>query len=44
VDALIGLVLGSGASSVAVILAMVGVGQQGWPAVLLIEPAIWTYP
>jgi cation/acetate symporter len=44
VGALIGLVLGGGASSVAVVLAMVGVGQQGWPAVLLGEPAIWTVP
>ena len=23
---------------------MVGVGQHGWPAVLLDEPAIWTAP
>jgi cation/acetate symporter len=44
VGALIGLVLGGGAASVAVVLAMVGVGQQGWPAVLLSEPAIWTVP
>jgi Na+(H+)/acetate symporter ActP len=44
VGALMGLVLGGGASSVAVILAMVGVGKQGWPEVLLSEPAIWTVP
>jgi Na+(H+)/acetate symporter ActP len=44
VGALGGLALGGGASSVAVILAMVGVGKQGWPAVLLDEPAIWTVP
>ena len=42
--ALWGLALGGGASSMAVILAMVGVGQTGWPAVLLGEPAIWTVP
>jgi len=44
VGALAGLVLGGGASSVAVVLAMAGVGQHGWPAVLLDEPAIWTVP
>jgi len=42
--ALCGLALGGGASSMAVILAMVGVGKTGWPAVLLGEPAIWTVP
>ena len=42
--ALWGLALGGGASSMAVILAMVGVGKTGWPAVLLGEPAILTVP
>jgi Na+(H+)/acetate symporter ActP len=44
VGALTGLVLGGGASSLAVVLAMFGVGRQGWPLVLLSEPAIWTVP
>ncbi len=44
IGALGGLLLGGGASSVAVILTMVGVGKTGWPAVLLGEPAIWTVP
>ena len=44
VGALGGLVLGGGASSLAVVLTMVGVGKTGWPAVLLGEPAIWTVP
>ena len=44
IGALGGLVLGGGASSLAVILTMVGVGKTGWPAVLLGEPAIWTVP
>jgi Na+(H+)/acetate symporter ActP len=44
IGALGGLILGGGASSVAVILTMVGVGATGWPAVLLGEPAIWTVP
>ncbi len=44
IGALGGLILGGGASSVAVILTMVGVGKTGWPAVLLGEPAIWTVP
>jgi len=44
IGALGGLVLGGGASSLAVILTMAGVGKTGWPAVLLGEPAIWTVP
>ena len=44
IGALGGLVLGGGASSVAVVLTMFGVGSHGWPAVLLGEPAIWTVP
>jgi Na+(H+)/acetate symporter ActP len=44
IGALGGLILGGGASSLAVILTMVGVGKTGWPAVLLGEPAIWTVP
>jgi cation/acetate symporter len=44
IGALGGLILGGGASSIAVILTMVGVGKTGWPAVLLGEPAIWTVP
>jgi cation/acetate symporter len=44
IGALGGLMLGGGASSVAVILTMAGVGKTGWPAVLLGEPAIWTVP
>jgi cation/acetate symporter len=42
--ALSGLVLGGGASSLAVVATMAGVGKTGWPAVLLSEPAIWTVP
>jgi cation/acetate symporter len=44
IGALGGLVLGGGASSIAVVLTMIGVGKTGWPAVLLGEPAIWTVP
>ena len=44
VGAIGGLILGGLASSVAVILTMLGVGVVGWPAVLLGEPAIWTVP
>jgi Na+(H+)/acetate symporter ActP len=44
IGALGGLMLGGGASSIAVILTMVGIGKTGWPAVLLGEPAIWTVP
>jgi Na+(H+)/acetate symporter ActP len=44
VGALGGLVLGGGASSIAVVLTMLGVGKTGWPAILLGEPAIWTVP
>jgi Na+(H+)/acetate symporter ActP len=44
IGALGGLILGGGASSIAVILTMLGVGKTGWPAVLLGEPAIWTVP
>jgi hypothetical protein len=40
----VGLALGGGNSSIAVILTMVGIGKTGWPAVLLGEPAIWTVP
>jgi cation/acetate symporter len=40
--ALSGLVLGGGASSLAVVATMAGIGKSGWPAVLLGEPAIWT--
>jgi cation/acetate symporter len=42
--ALSGLVLGGGASSLAVVATMAGIGKTGWPAVLLSEPAIWTVP
>ncbi len=42
--ALLGLVLGGGASSLGVVLTIAGVGKSGWPAVLLGEPAIWTVP
>jgi cation/acetate symporter len=44
IGALWGLILGGGASSVAVIATMCGAGKFGWPAVLLGEPAIWTVP
>jgi len=44
VGAIAGLVLGGGSSSVAIILTMLGVGQNGWPGVLLGQPAIWTVP
>jgi cation/acetate symporter len=44
VGALGGLMLGGGASSIAVIATMLGAGKTGWPAVLLGEPAIWTVP
>jgi Na+(H+)/acetate symporter ActP len=44
IGALGGLVLGGGASSIAALLTLVGVGKTGWPAVLLSEPAIWTVP
>jgi Na+(H+)/acetate symporter ActP len=44
IGALGGLLLGGGASSIAVVMTMVGVGKAGWPAVLLGEPAIWTVP
>ena len=44
VGAIGGLLLGGLASSVAVLLTIVGVGTSGWPAVLLSEPAIWTVP
>jgi Na+(H+)/acetate symporter ActP len=44
IGALWGLLLGGVASSTAVIVTMCGVGQTGWPAVLLGEPAIWTVP
>jgi Na+(H+)/acetate symporter ActP len=42
--ALAGLILGGGASSLAVVATMLGAGKSGWPAVLLGEPAIWTVP
>ncbi len=44
IGAIGGLILGGLASSIAVLLTMVGVGSSGWPAVLLGEPAIWTVP
>jgi Na+(H+)/acetate symporter ActP len=44
IGAIGGLILGGLASSVAVLLTIVGVGSSGWPAVLLSEPAIWTVP
>jgi cation/acetate symporter len=44
IGAIGGLILGGGASSVAVIVTMVGIGKTGWPAVLMGEPAIWTVP
>jgi cation/acetate symporter len=44
IGALWGLLLGGGASSVAVVITMCGIGKTGWPAVLLGEPAIWTVP
>ncbi len=42
--ALAGLLLGGGAASAAVVATMAGVGHQGWPAVLLGTPALWTVP
>ncbi len=42
--ALAGLLLGGGAASGAVVATMAGVGHQGWPAVLLGTPALWTVP
>jgi Na+(H+)/acetate symporter ActP len=39
-----GLVLGGGASSLAVVATMLGAGKSGWPAVLLGEPAILAVP
>jgi Na+(H+)/acetate symporter ActP len=44
IGAIGGLLLGGLASSLAVLLTIVGVGSSGWPAVLLSEPAIWTVP
>jgi cation/acetate symporter len=44
VGAVAGLILGGTTSSVAIILTMAGVGQRGWPGVLLGQPAIWTVP
>lgn len=44
VGAIAGLILGGCSSSVAIIMTMVGVGQSGWPSVLLGQPAIWTVP
>jgi cation/acetate symporter len=44
VGAIAGLLLGGTSSSVAIILTMAGVGQRGWPGVLLGQPAIWTVP
>jgi cation/acetate symporter len=44
VGALAGMALGGAASSLAVVVALAGVGKTGWPAVLLGEPAIWTVP
>lgn len=42
--ALAGLALGGGASSGAVIASLSGAGGNGWAAVLLGVPAIWTVP
>ncbi|HVA58920.1 MAG TPA: cation acetate symporter [Mycobacteriales bacterium] len=42
--ALVGLGLGGGLSSAAIVATMLGVGHSGWPAVLLGEPAIWAVP
>jgi Na+(H+)/acetate symporter ActP len=44
VGALVGLLVGGGASSAAVLAYLLGAGQSGWPAVLLGVPAIWTVP
>ena len=44
IGALVGLLLGGGAASGAVIAAMAGAGQSGWPAIMLQVPAIWTVP
>ncbi len=44
VGAIAGLLLGGVSSSVAIIMTMVGVGNSGWPSVLLGQPAIWTVP
>jgi cation/acetate symporter len=42
--AVVGLVLGGGCSTAAIVATMFGVGVNGWPAVLLGQPAIWTVP
>ena len=44
VGAMWGLALGGGASSLAVVASLAGLGTSGWPALLLGEPAIWTVP
>ncbi len=44
IGAVAGLLVGGVTSSLAVVVTMLGVGQTGWPAVLLGEPAIWTVP
>ena len=44
VGAIAGLLLGGCSSSMAIIMTMAGVGQTGWPSVLLGQPAIWTVP
>ncbi|HET9077820.1 MAG TPA: cation acetate symporter [Acidimicrobiales bacterium] len=42
--ALTGLALGGGASSAAVVASLAGAGRDGWAAVVLGVPAIWTVP
>ncbi|MCL6537741.1 MAG: cation acetate symporter [Acidothermus sp.] len=44
IGATVGLLVGGGAATAAVIASMAGVGRTGWPAVLLAEPAVWTVP
>ncbi|MDA8047614.1 MAG: cation acetate symporter [Actinomycetota bacterium] len=42
--ALAGLAVGGGTSSAAVVASLAGAGRQGWAAVLLQVPALWTVP
>ena len=39
-----GLVVGGLLSTSAVLLTLLGVGERGWPAALLAQPAAWTVP